>query len=62
MKITDIQTTPSLGADCRHWTLLKIFTDEGIVGLGEWVPGAGTGQLKQILVGQDPTNINRLHM
>ena len=35
MKITDIKVTPSLGAENRHWSLLKIFTDEGIVGLGE---------------------------
>ena len=37
MKITDIKVTPSLGAENRHWSLLKIFTDEGIVGLGEWL-------------------------
>ena len=39
MKITDIKVTPSLGAEHRHWSLLKIFTDEGIVGLGEWTAG-----------------------
>ncbi len=39
MKITDIKITPSLGVENRHWVLLRVFTDEGIVGLGEWVPG-----------------------
>ena len=61
MKITDIKVTPSLGAENRHWSLLKIFTDEGIVGLGEWTAGGPIEQLKQMLIGRDPTNINRLH-
>ena len=61
MKITDIKVTPSLGAEHRHWSLLKIFTDEGIVGLGEWTAGGPIEQLKQMLIGRDPTNINRLH-
>ena len=60
MKITDVKVTPSLGRENRHWTLLKIITDEGIEGLGEW-RGGGVGQLKDFLVGQDPLNINRLH-
>ena len=60
MKITDIKVTPSLGAENRHWSLLKIFTDEGIVGLGEWA-GGPIGQLKRMLIGRDPTNINQLH-
>ena len=61
MKITDIKVTPSLGAEHRHWSLLKIFTDEGIVGLGEWTAGGPIEQLKQMLIGRDPTNINQLH-
>jgi len=61
MKIIDIKVTPSLGAETRNWTLLKIETDEGISGLGEWAPGAGLGRVKSMLIGQDPLNINKLH-
>ena len=61
MKITDIKITPPLGRKNRNWVLLKVFTDEGIVGLGEWVAGASADRLKHILIGQDPMNINRLH-
>ena len=60
MKITDVQVTSSLGRENRDWALLKIVTDGGIEGLGEW-RGGGAGQLKHLLVGQDPLNINRLH-
>jgi L-alanine-DL-glutamate epimerase-like enolase superfamily enzyme len=64
MKITDVQITPPLGAANRNWVLLRVLTDEGIVGLGEWAPGVSSSrfeQLKSRLVGQDPRNINRLH-
>ena len=61
MKIVDIQKTPSLGAACRHWSLLKIITDEGIEGLGEWRGGQSVDQLKNTLIGKDPTNVNQLH-
>lgn len=39
----------------------QVLTDEGIVGLGEWVPGASVEPLKRTLVGRDPININTLH-
>lgn len=61
MKITDVKVTPSLGPENRHWTLLKVFTDEGIVGLGEWFAEASIEPLKKMLVGRDPTQINSLH-
>lgn len=61
MKITDIQKTPSLGAACRHWALLKISTDEGIEGLGECMGGLSIDGLKRVLIGEDPTNVNKLH-
>lgn len=61
MKITDVKVTQSLGVQNRNWRLLKILTDEGIVGLGEWVPGASVEPLKRMLVGRDPININALH-
>ena len=64
MRITDIKITPPLGASNRNWVLMKVFTDEGIVGLGEWAAGASEEsfeRLKKDLVGQDPLSINRLH-
>lgn len=61
MKITDIKVTPSMGARNRNWTLLKVITDEGIEGLGEWRAGAPLGNLKSLLIGKDPMNINALH-
>lgn len=60
MKITDIKMTPPLGQQNRNWALLKVFTDEGIVGLGEGL-GASVGRLKNILIGKNPMNINKLH-
>lgn len=64
MKITDIKITPSLGKHNRNWVLLKVYTDEGITGLGEWANGVAASrfrQLKEQLIGQNPLNINRLH-
>jgi L-alanine-DL-glutamate epimerase-like enolase superfamily enzyme len=64
MKITDVKTTPKLGAQNRDWVLLKVETDEGIEGLGEWSPHASEAALngvKRILIGSDPMNINALH-
>ena len=63
MKITDIRITRPLGPENRNWVLMKVFTDEGIVGLGEWDNGASPDsfrRLKQALIGQDPMNINKL--
>ena len=61
MKITDVKITPSFGPETRHWCMLKIFTDEGIVGLGETFADVQVGRLKNLLVGRDPTQINQLH-
>jgi L-alanine-DL-glutamate epimerase-like enolase superfamily enzyme len=64
MKITDIKITPKLGARNRDWVLLKVETDEGIDGLGEWAPYASAAELngvKRLLIGSDPMNINALH-
>jgi L-alanine-DL-glutamate epimerase-like enolase superfamily enzyme len=61
MKITDIKVTPPLGKANRNWVLMKVFTDDGIVGLGEWSAGASVEALRKDLVGQDPLNINKLH-
>jgi galactonate dehydratase len=49
----------------RNWLFVKVYTDEGIVGIGEcsgWprVIETAVQDLKQILVGEDPTHIERL--
>lgn len=64
MKITDVQITPPLGRANRNWVLMKVLTDEGIVGLGEWSPNASRERfegLKRQLVGRNPMDINRIH-
>ncbi|MBS12156.1 MAG: hypothetical protein CME19_11215 [Gemmatimonadetes bacterium] len=60
MKITDIKATPSLCPENRNWSLLRIDTDEGIPGFGEWV-GAPVSELRNQLVGKDPRNVNEIH-
>ncbi len=49
----------------RNWLFVKVYTDEGIVGIGEcsgWprVIETAVQDLKSILVGQDPMNIEHL--
>lgn len=64
MRITAVQVTPPLGPRNRNWVLLRLLTDEGLVGLGEWAPGVGPDRLealRHMLIGQDPLAINRLH-
>jgi L-alanine-DL-glutamate epimerase-like enolase superfamily enzyme len=64
LKITDIKVSQALGPENRNWVLLKILTDEGIEGLGEWThrgPARGQESLKEALVGRDPLEINRIH-
>lgn len=60
----DVKIIPLLGQQNRNWVLMKIFTDEGIVGLGEWSPDRSKTQFEQVkrgLIGNDPMNINKLH-
>jgi len=64
MQITDVKITPKLGPQNRNWVLMKVETDEGITGLGEWSPQASASQLhavKHLLVGRDPMDINVLY-
>jgi len=61
MKIIDIKVTPPLGKENRNWVLLKLITDEGIIGLGEWRAGAPLEPVKARLLGKDPLEINKLH-
>jgi galactonate dehydratase len=49
----------------RNWLFVKVYTDEGITGIGEcsgWprVIETAIQDIKSILVGQDPTHIERL--
>ncbi len=68
MKITDIKAAvlEGFGGD---WILVRVFTDAGLVGLGETFPSwANQGYavkalvewMKNLLVGQDPTEVDRL--
>jgi hypothetical protein len=79
MRITDVQTFlvsaahPASGTegvtsrhwDSRNWCFVKIFTDEGIYGVGEssgWprVIETAIHDLKPLLIGEDPFLIERL--
>ncbi len=57
------ETSPSGGT--RNWLFLKVDTDEGVTGIGEcsgWprVIETAIHELKPILVGQDPTHVERI--
>ena len=75
MKITDVQASvigrqePDSGGSV--WTFVRVYTDEGITGTGECNSGGpgfsgfATKQailaLRELLVGEDPFNINRIY-
>jgi L-alanine-DL-glutamate epimerase-like enolase superfamily enzyme len=62
MKITEIGSVLLN----HNWVLVKVHTDEGIVGIGEAYHGAGVHQiavderLTRALIGKDPRNVDRL--
>jgi L-alanine-DL-glutamate epimerase-like enolase superfamily enzyme len=62
MRITNI-TTAVIEANF-DWTIVKVETDEGIVGYGEAFLGPGLTSairdFRQILIGEDPTSIDRI--
>ena len=75
MKITDIKTflmmagapasTGSSSWSTRNWCFVKVYTDEGIIGIGEgsgWprVIQTALEDLRPIVVGEDPFNIERI--
>ena len=75
MKITDIKTflmmagSPALKQSTswskRNWCFVKVYTDEGITGLGEgsgWprVVETAINDLRPIVIGEDPMNIERI--
>jgi gluconate/galactonate dehydratase len=61
--ITDVQTTMVDGN--FPWTLVRIYTDAGVVGTGEAYWGAGVPELIErmtpFLVGENPLDIDRLY-
>ncbi|WP_224449879.1 mandelate racemase/muconate lactonizing enzyme family protein [Haloprofundus salilacus] len=62
VEITDVQTTMINGN--FPWTLVRIYTDAGVVGTGEAYWGAGVPELiermRPFLVGENPLDIDRL--
>ena len=62
VEITDVQTTMIAGN--FPWTLVRVYTDAGVVGTGEAYWGAGVPELiqrmKPFLVGENPLDIDRL--
>ena len=61
--ITDVQTTMVDGT--FPWTLVRVYTDAGIVGTGEAYWGAGVPELIErmvpMLIGENPLDIDRLY-
>ena len=62
LKITDIRFTDIIGAP-MNCTLLKIYTNQGIVGLGEVRDGASrtyAAMLKSRIIGENPCEIDKI--
>jgi len=63
MKITDVGTAVVKGN--FNWILVKVYTDEGVTGIGEAYWGAGVVDLihesKSVIIGEDPLNINKCY-
>lgn len=62
MKITDVRT--AVVEANYDWTFIRVYTDEGITGLGESFVAPGLtaiiGDFKRLLIGEDPRNVDRL--
>ncbi|MEM7533131.1 MAG: mandelate racemase/muconate lactonizing enzyme family protein [Chloroflexota bacterium] len=66
MKITDIKTF-IVGNPWKNWVFVKLYTDEGITGLGEATMGLSTkpaegdvAELRPHIIGEDPLQPERL--
>lgn len=66
MKITDVKTF-IIGNSWKNWIFVKIYTDAGIVGLGEATGGLATKpnlcdveELARFVIGEDPHHPTRL--
>ena len=66
MKITEVKTfLMSVGNTPRNWLFVKVYTDEGITGVGEssgWpaVIKAAVDDISPMVIGEDPMNIERV--
>ena len=66
VRITDIKLMVLKDPDTPPWNLIRVDTDQGIWGLGEAYWGWGLRpvidqQLKPLLVGEDPLDVDRLY-
>lgn len=66
MKITEVRTY-TVGNPWKNWVFVKVFTDEGLVGIGEATGGLATKpaeaqvqELGRFLIGEDPLHPERL--
>jgi L-alanine-DL-glutamate epimerase-like enolase superfamily enzyme len=63
VKITDVKTASIKGN--FEWVLVRVYTDEGLSGLGECYWGAGVEtvvhSMKRLLLGEDPHNVDWLY-
>jgi len=63
MKISDVKTAAIQGN--FEWILVRVYTDKGLVGLGECYWGAGVEtivhRMKPTLLGEDPHNVDWLY-
>jgi len=63
VEITDVQTTMVDGN--FPWTLVRVYTDAGVVGTGEAYWGVGVpeiiGRMAPFLIGENPLDIDRLY-
>ncbi len=64
VKITDVKVMIVRGT--WDWNLIKVETDSGLYGIGEAYWGPGTKdmilrQFKDLLIGEDPLNVDRLY-
>jgi L-alanine-DL-glutamate epimerase-like enolase superfamily enzyme len=64
IKITDVKCVVVRGT--WDWNLIKVETDSGLYGLGEASFGAGVkstilNQMKPVLMGEDPLNVDKLY-
>jgi D-xylonate dehydratase len=63
LEITDVQTTMVAGN--YPWTLVRVYTDAGVVGTGESYWGVGEPEIIErmtpFLVGENPLDIDRLY-
>jgi len=63
VRITDVRTAVIAGN--YPWVLVRVYTDEGITGLGEAYWGAGVNELihkaRPVIIGEDPRNIGKIY-